>query len=334
MKKLPLLFAVAFMLQFVALSQSCLPEGITFTTQEQIDNFQTNYPGCTVIEGGVEINGDSITNLRGLNVLTSIQGKLAVWSSDSLKNLLGLDNLTSVGESLFIGNYLQGANHSLESLTGLESLTNVGGVFLIFYNPVLPSLNGLENLKYVGRDFYIWDNVSLTSITALENLESVGGEVWIRWNSYLQSISALRNIDPNTISDLIIEWNYSLSICEAKSICDYLVNPNGIVDIHDNATGCKNVEEIEDACESAGIEDQYTEPPISIYPNPAKNELFVSTKSGIIIKEIRIYNQTGQTVLNKKEFARTIDISMLKPGLYIIEVSSDELMIREKLVVR
>ena len=33
----------------------CLPEGITFTTQEQIDNFQTNYPGCTEIEGDVYI---------------------------------------------------------------------------------------------------------------------------------------------------------------------------------------------------------------------------------------------------------------------------------------
>ena len=28
-------------------SSSCLPEGITFTTQEEIDNFQNNYPACT-----------------------------------------------------------------------------------------------------------------------------------------------------------------------------------------------------------------------------------------------------------------------------------------------
>ena len=50
----------------------CLPEGITFTTQEEIDNFQSNYPGCNEIEGDVEINGDDITNLNGLNVLTSM----------------------------------------------------------------------------------------------------------------------------------------------------------------------------------------------------------------------------------------------------------------------
>jgi hypothetical protein len=29
------------------IAQGCLPDGISFTTQAQIDNFQTNYPGCT-----------------------------------------------------------------------------------------------------------------------------------------------------------------------------------------------------------------------------------------------------------------------------------------------
>jgi hypothetical protein len=29
------------------IAQGCLPDGISFTTQSQIDNFQTNYRGCT-----------------------------------------------------------------------------------------------------------------------------------------------------------------------------------------------------------------------------------------------------------------------------------------------
>ena len=33
----------------------CLPQGIIFTIQAQIDSFQVNYPGCTEIEGYVEI---------------------------------------------------------------------------------------------------------------------------------------------------------------------------------------------------------------------------------------------------------------------------------------
>ncbi len=57
-------------------SQPCLPSGITFTTQEQIDNFQSIYPNCTEIEGDMIIEGNDITNLEGLSVLTAIGGFL------------------------------------------------------------------------------------------------------------------------------------------------------------------------------------------------------------------------------------------------------------------
>jgi hypothetical protein len=70
MKKLTI--AIAFVLShFLIIAQTkdaCLPEGITFTTQEQIDNFQANYPYCTEIEGDVIIGyylSSDISNLNG-----------------------------------------------------------------------------------------------------------------------------------------------------------------------------------------------------------------------------------------------------------------------------
>ncbi len=83
MKKLTLIigFVLSQLFLFAQTEDSCLPEGITFTTQEEIDNFQTNYPNCTEIEGDVLIggwNGSNITNLNGLNVLTSIGGNLEI----------------------------------------------------------------------------------------------------------------------------------------------------------------------------------------------------------------------------------------------------------------
>ena len=85
-----------------ASAQSCLPEGITFTTQAQIDSFQTNYPGCTEIQGDVTIGGNiggsNITNLNGLSVLTSIGGNLRIGygynGNPFLTSLTGLNNLT------------------------------------------------------------------------------------------------------------------------------------------------------------------------------------------------------------------------------------------------
>ena len=46
------------------LAQSCLPEGITFETQAQVDSFQILYPNCTEIEGDLIISGDNITHLN------------------------------------------------------------------------------------------------------------------------------------------------------------------------------------------------------------------------------------------------------------------------------
>ena len=70
MKKLTLIiltFSFLLFTFYLNAQSPCLPEGITFTTQEQIDSFQINYPGCTEIEGDVQICGNDITNLNGLN---------------------------------------------------------------------------------------------------------------------------------------------------------------------------------------------------------------------------------------------------------------------------
>ncbi len=109
MKNLTFIFLISLhisLFTFHLAAQPCLPEGITFTTQAQIDNFQTNYPNCTEIEGNVGIAGDDITNLNGLNVLTSIGGDMEIgymvmwWSCKGnpfLISLAGLGNLTTIG---------------------------------------------------------------------------------------------------------------------------------------------------------------------------------------------------------------------------------------------
>jgi hypothetical protein len=117
MKKNCLFFVSAFLILASVYSQPCLPDGITFTTQTQIDSFATNNPNCSEIEGDVLIgdwNGSDITNLNGLSVLTSIEGSLSIGSWDGmggpynplLTSLAGLDNLESIGGSLEVGRNL------------------------------------------------------------------------------------------------------------------------------------------------------------------------------------------------------------------------------------
>ena len=51
MKKL-LIFLLTLLLPSLSVySQPCLPNGIHFVFQSQVDNFHANYPGCTMIGG-------------------------------------------------------------------------------------------------------------------------------------------------------------------------------------------------------------------------------------------------------------------------------------------
>ena len=293
----------------------CLPFGhYYFNSQADIDNFQSNYPGCTQLEGDVYISGNDIVNLNGLSVVISIGGSLSIIYNNGLNSLSGLDNLNSIGGNLSIyfnqaltsltglegltsvggnlkiykndaltsftglegltsiegniyfnnraltslialdnlttiGGYLEiVGNNVLTSLSGLDNLSSIGGYLEIMHGIALTSLTGLDNLTSIGDDLTIRDNHALTSLTGLDNLTSIRGDLNIVSNDTLTSLTGLENIDANSIFNLFITDNSSLTTCEVQSICNYLANPNGTVDIHDNATGCNSPPEVANAC--------------------------------------------------------------------------------------
>lgn len=241
-------------------SQPCLPEGITFNTQAQIDSFQINYPYCTEIEGHVVISGDNIDDLDGLNVISSIGGSLIIVGSDSLTNLTGIENLTSIMGSLHIGSasfWGAAGNATLSNLVGLNNLTMIGGDFWVVENDSLIDFTGLENLTSIGGNLAVghdgppiggYGNPSLISFNGLGNLSSINGDITIINNPSLTSLSGLDNIDANSILNLTIGNNETLSYCEIQSMCDYLSSPNGIVTIVSNGPGCNSPAEIAGNC--------------------------------------------------------------------------------------
>lgn len=181
MKKL--LFSTFFLvISWTVVSQSCLPEGIIFETQAQIDSFQEDYPGCTEIGGFLDISDSDITDLNGLAVITSIGGSLVLEFNDSLTNLNGLEGVVSVGEDLVIvGNPL------LTDLSGLSSLSSIGGYLKISGNHSLNGLSGLDNIEPgTIEDLIIMDN-ALLSFCDVESicqfLASPGGAIRIMDNA-------------------------------------------------------------------------------------------------------------------------------------------------------
>lgn len=207
MKKLILLILASIYISITSFSQPCLPYGITFTTQTQIDSFQINYPGCTMIQGSVNITGNDITNLNGLDVLTSMGTELNIYGTSRLKNLVGLDSLSTDSDfSLYFNN-----NDSLTSLEGLGPITSVHDL-QIYNNPVLQSLNGLNSIHYVLYSLIIESNSSLVDLSGLDDLFYIGVYgvgLHIINNPNLQNLTGLENL-LSIDNNFRIEQNSSL----------------------------------------------------------------------------------------------------------------------------
>lgn len=167
-------------------SQACLPEGITFSTQQEIDNFPANFPDCTEIEGFVRIQESTpgaIDNLFGLIQIARIEGDLTIVQNKSLEELSGLNNLQHVEGSVWISQ-----NPALTDLQGLNNLIDIGGFFQVSFCDGLFSLNGIENLSTVGTSFSIQFNEGLVNLNGIKSLDSVGTFFTIQQNPSLSAI--------------------------------------------------------------------------------------------------------------------------------------------------
>ncbi len=200
------ILSIFIMLAYCVMMQAQCPTGdISFTSQQQINNFAANYPGCTEIPGGVLIDGNTlITSLAGLSQLTSVGGNLEIELNFDLTTLSGLDNITTVGGNLKI------YRNPITALTGLGNLTSIGGDLEIVRNNSLTTLSGLENLTAIGGDFWMDDNDDLTTLNSLNNLTTIGGNLWVEGNESLAALTGLENI--STIDgNLQIERNFGLT---------------------------------------------------------------------------------------------------------------------------
>jgi hypothetical protein len=516
MKRL-LLLVIGLLATFMIMAQSdepcetCLPDGIEFTTQAQIDSFQINYSNCTEIEGDVTIGGDDITNLSGLSVLTSIQGNLnigiqyvvfnpnlyslsglnnltsvgglhifspysltnldglegleiingdlqiycweltsiealgnidsimgwiVIWGSQLvnlngleqlkkvygsfsiqeniyLTSLDGIDSLTYIGGALLLGaemtmgnaltdisslgnvNYIGGSVrimgaplpslHGLENLTeingnlhlaslhplsnlnGLNNVSSILGSLEIWQNENLINLSGLDNLVSVGVDIDLSENEALVNLSGLENLKTVGGDVSILgyclyFNDLsalsnltsingvlsldglisLNSLNGIKNIDASTITDLTIRYNDSLSDCDVLSICNYLNNPSGYIEIYNNSIGCNSPEEVQDSCEAnaVSIKERYILDDYSISPNPFTTSTTLSFRlSKPENVRFTVYNVQSQIVYEIEERRNAGEQQIewnakgLPSGMYYFRIQAGEKVGGGKMVI-
>ncbi len=92
-----------------------------------------------------------------------------------------------------------------------------------------------------------------------------------------------------------------------------------------------NIDYLADYNFTTGTEE-YSNDPISIYPNPAGDNISISYKKGNTIDQIKIYDQQGRLIFDKRDLERTTDISGLAPGMYVMQIQSDKSIFRKKII--
>lgn len=70
---------------------------------------------------------------------------------------------------------------------------------------------------------------------------------------------------------------------------------------------------------------------ISIYPNPAKNEVYIKGLSGAVF-DYHIYTATGREMI-KGHATDKLDISMLSDGVYIVRIFQDNICLTKNLII-
>lgn len=342
-----LFFVLFFSLLSTYTFAQCPPGAeVVLTSQAEVDAFINDYPNCTEIITNLRIGTtfteplSNITDISGLNYVTTVGSNLFIFRNPNLTTLNGLQNITEVGASLNITD-----NNGLTDLTGLNGLSSIGSNLTFDNNYFILSLDGLGSIDAVPGRIYMANNQRLTNIEALSALTSVGGDFDIRINLDLTSLAGLENLssvgedfilmDNHELSDvsalnhpvsiageLEIKNNFALAECAVETFCTHLENDNQH-DISNNLAGCNSDVEILAACEAdmpSSIDDfnKY----ISVYPTLADSYITLEDMDNIVLNSLSIFDINGvkQTVFLR---GNTIEINRLKKGLYFGTVQNE-----------
>lgn len=287
--KSPLFIVLTILLHFPAVAQTCLPGGILFTSQAQIDAFPANYPGCTEILGYVkvaEIIPGSIVNLDGLAQIMRIHGDLEIYDNNSLNDMTGLSSLLSVG-----GKFVFHHNDAVTTMAGLSALQSVGHICHVLHNPILVNLNGLNALTTVTGEIVIGSNPNLVSLNGLNNLQSTGG-LFLDNNPGLQDLTGLDNLTT------ITSWGLGFALQHNHGLLN-LTGLNSLTSIGGIAFQVLENNSLQNV---AGLESLQTLGcGLAFYNNPAFSDLNALSNLTSIAGELYIGFQPAQVSMSGLE---------------------------------
>ena len=293
---------------------------------------------------------NSLTGLEGLEI---IKNAVYISTNDVLADISGLSSLQEVGSKFtFKENPKYNATGDV-----LSSLKVVDGDIIIRKCESLTNFSMLMNLNEVLGDFEISHNYNLVDLSSLKNLTKVNGALTISRNSSLKSLRGLgkieviesltiynndelldlvgiKNMNIEHLIGLFIFFNDKLTDCAVKSICDHLNDPKGVVQISDNPNGCQSVQMIKYNCKFLDVPECNESIMVQIVPNPATNYITITNSEIGKIQEVKMLNTDGKKVMHLIDPPGQINISILNPGIYLVNIVTEKRSFTRKLLVQ
>ena len=268
----------------------------------------------------------SSNQLPSLNVssLTALQ---ALYCNSNTIPSLAISNLSSLLYIDCSSNQIPSINFN--GLVNLESIACDSNQ--------LPSLdvNGLINLQYLSCAANQIPSLNLSGLVNLQTLECSSNQITTLDCSELSNLQNLY-CDANPIISLFIkngsiETNVSLDnnpslqfICADQaqvSSIQSLIAQYGYTNCIVNAT-----------CSFSTSQHDTTQTAFILYPNPAKQSIYIESPTGMNAQSIAVYNMVGQLVLKTSTPHTILDVSSLSSGTYIIKLLFDSEVLYDKFI--
>lgn len=197
------------------------------------------------------------------------------------------------------------------------------------------------SLGYFGADYIYADALNPASITFNASIDTAGEyEIFTRWvsdSSFATNAAANFNYSGGSVNytiDMSLRggnWvslgTFYLNAGEDVSLIISNTNANQTV----VADGLRISKVIECQTPSVQVLEQ-SQFNFNLYPNPVMNQFIVQLENASELEYVKVYNSFGKLVLHTEE--SIVNTSSLSPGLYIVEVKTNQGQGVKKIIVQ
>ena len=188
-----------------------------------------------------------------------------------------------------------------------------------------PSPNQFANTTFIGTNGNINATLQWNSITQATQYQLAGRKAGGTWKVFPPTNNTSRTFTSGILPNQDYQWTVR-SVCDAENGA-WPLPPQSFTSI-DNSGKNAGSNEYDLFADNGEIGD------ISLYPNPANQELHIAVDVPSIASNstINIYNTIGQRVM-LQTFSTNIDISTLPAGAYFLQFQNAEQNIVKRFVI-